>query len=299
MTSYLVPRASSDSDYVIGQGGWSSVTLARDPRTNRSFAVKHMSASHEQFYLLQEVETLAKLNHPCIVRIYGWVLPEGHRTAEIHMEYAENKSLKDALHTLNRGDIPTFWNPTGIGIIICGLVLGMRFVHSRGIIHRDLKPSNILLGRKGRALVADFGTSQSVYEDRTPVEATIHYAAPELFEDGAQITTKCDVFTFGLVLYEILARKPVFDCEWDPPFAVIRRLRARDLPAIPSGWGELMADLIPSCWNGDPAERPSFDEIFCSFERSAFEIVPEGNAKEIRDYCQAVLAWEERNPFSA
>jgi serine/threonine protein kinase len=109
------------------------VTLARDPRTKENLAVKHISVAREQFYLLQEVETLVKLNHPCVVRIYAWALPEGSTAAEIQMEYAENKSLKDVLHKMSLGVTPGFWNPTGIGIIICGLVLGMRFVHSRGI----------------------------------------------------------------------------------------------------------------------------------------------------------------------
>jgi serine/threonine protein kinase len=232
-----------------------------------------------------------------VVRILGWAPQENSKEAEIQMEYAENKSLKEALHKVNQGILPTFWNATGIGIIICGLVLGMRFVHSRGIIHRDLKPSNVLLDREGRVLIADFGTSHNESDDRTPVgEGTVHYAAPEMFEQDADCTAKCDVFTFGLILYEILALKPVFEPKADPPFSVIRRLRARDFPLIPAEWGTLLAELISRCWQNDPTERPSFKEIFGVIEAAQFAIVPGEKVNEIRDYCQSVRTWEGQNP---
>jgi mitogen-activated protein kinase kinase kinase 7 len=275
------------------------VTFTFDPKTGERIAVKHIPACQDQASLFQEVESLARLNHPCVVRILGWAPPENSKDAEIQMEYAENKSLKEALYNVNHGLKPHFWNPTGIGIIICGLVLGMRFVHSRGIIHRDLKPSNVLLGGEGRVLIADFGTSHNEYEDWTPVGAgTVYYAAPKMFEEDAACTVKCDVFTFGLILYEILARKPVFEPQADPPLSVLRRLRARDFPSIPDEWGTLFVELIPRCWEKDPAERPSFKEIFDLFQAAEFAIVAGGNATDIRDYCESVLTWEGQNPAS-
>jgi hypothetical protein len=96
-------------------------------------------------------------------------------------------------------------------------------------------------------------------------------------------------------LYEIFERKPVFDSENERIVSVIRRLRARDLPAIPTGWGEVMVELIANCWQADPAERPSFEEIFHLFEGHQFEIVPGANATAIRHYCHTVLTWERQN----
>jgi serine/threonine protein kinase len=74
----------------------------------------------------------------------------------------------------------------------------MRYVHSRGIIHRDLKPSNILLNGKGQSLIGDFGSSRIMSDDATPSGGvgTVHYAAPEMYEDDVACTTKCDVFSF-------------------------------------------------------------------------------------------------------
>jgi serine/threonine protein kinase len=211
------------------------------------------------------------------------------------MEYADKGSLKDVLHEMSRGMVPTLWNPTDIGIIICGFVLGMRFIHSQGIIHCDLKPSNLLLGSDGRVLVADFGASQSVSRDRAPVATTPHYAAPELSEEAGICSGKSDVFTFGLIVYEILARKPVFDSEHEPLASVIRRLRARDLPTVSPEWGELMVELIPTCWQADRAERPSFEEIFRLFRAQNFKILPGADTGAIRHYCQSILTWEEQN----
>jgi serine/threonine protein kinase len=296
VTSYLRRSIGKDGDRVIGMGGFSTVTLTFDPKTKQRIAVKHLRACQDQVCLFQEVESLARLNHPCVVRIVGWSPPDGCKEAEIHMEYAENKSLKEALHDVNLGRSPTFWNATGIGIIISGLVLGMRFVHSRGIIHRDLKPSNVLLGREGRVLIADFGTSHNEYEDRTPVGAgTVYYAAPEMVEEDGDCTVKCDVFTFGLILYEILAHKPVFEPNADPPLSVLRRLRAGDFAPIPDEWGTLFVNLIRSCWQKDPAKRPSFNDIFDDLQAAQFAIVPGGNANDIRHYCQSVLTWEMQN----
>jgi serine/threonine protein kinase len=200
------------------------------------------------------------------------------------MEHAENKSLKEPLHKANQGLLPTFWNGTGIGIIICGLVLGMRVVHSRSIIHRDLKPSNVLLDRHGPVLIADFGTSHNEYDDRTPEEAgTVYYAAPEMFKEDSACTVKCDIFTFGLIMYEILACKPVFEPQAHPLLSVLRRFRASDFPSIPAEWGTRSVELIPKCWQNALAGRASFKEIFGLLQAAQFEIVPEGNSNDIRN----------------
>jgi serine/threonine protein kinase len=97
------------------------------------------------------------------------------------------------------------------GIIICGLVLGMRFVHSQGIMHRDLKPSNILINDLGQTLIGDFGSSRYEWDDATLTggAGTVNYAAPEQFRDEGT-TNKVDIFSFASILYEIYVGSAVF-----------------------------------------------------------------------------------------
>jgi serine/threonine protein kinase len=277
---------------VIGVGGSSTVTVRYDPKTGEKFVVKHVNEYSEEFFI-NEIESLAKLDHPCVVRILGYSAPTRSNPAEIHMEFAENKSLKDVLEKVRSEIRLGFWNPTGKGIMICGIVLGMRFVHSRGIIHSDLKPSNILVNGEGRALIGDFGASRAIVPDWTPTPTgTVYYAAPEMLEEGENCTTKSDVFQFGLVLYEILVEQPVFDSS-QRPFDVLRRLRAMDLPGIPPRCGTCMSHLIRQCWRKSQTDRPSFDAIFRLFQKRQFEIIPGADAQEIRRFCDAVVSWEQ------
>jgi serine/threonine protein kinase len=106
------------------------------------------NCDNAQFF--RELEILIKLNHPCIVRILAFVVPnmsgwgDAHTGLdEIHTEFAENGSLQSVLKRGKEGRVPSFWNPLGIGIITCGMVLRMRFVHSSGFIHRDLSNSSV------------------------------------------------------------------------------------------------------------------------------------------------------------
>jgi hypothetical protein len=232
MYDFVTTRSTSDVTTVLGHGASSTVVLVKDPNGTRPFAIKHFRANVLQSEFINEFEILVKLNHPCILKIYGFVLPSNAWQAELHMEWASNGSLTRVMKLARGPQCPLFWNPTGIAIIIWGIVLGMRFMHSRGFIHQDLKPSNILLNDKWRVLLADFGSSRNKSTDVTPtVAGTVQYAAPEMFEEDATLTRKVDVYSFGLILYELLVGCPVF-ADDEPPFAIIRQKRTGYTPPI-------------------------------------------------------------------
>jgi serine/threonine protein kinase len=113
-----------------------------------------------------------------------------------------------------------------------------------------------------------------------------------MFREDPEHRTKCDVFSFGLVLYEILVGAPVFHRS-ESAFSVIRRLQAGDMPEIPAEHGRVMRELIQKCWDLDPEKRPSFREIFARVESCGFELLPGADATKIRDFCTEILAWEE------
>jgi serine/threonine protein kinase len=239
---------------------------------------------------------MVKLNHPCVLRIVNWALADSSMEAEIHTEFASNRSLKEVLEKVNCGEKPPFWTSTGIGILIVSLVLGMRYIHSRGIIHRDLKPSNILINGKEYGWISDFGASRSETEDAASEKGTgtVRYAAPEQFEEGSICSTKCDVFVFGLVLYEILVGKPVFPGS-ESHLNIIQRIRRGDLPVPPDGHGDVMQTLIGRCWKRDPQYRPSFGQIYEMFEAVDFRILPRADPTGIRDFAKAIVEWESRS----
>jgi serine/threonine protein kinase len=209
------------------------------------------------------------------------------------MEYASNGSLDRALDLVHQGKRPSFWTPTAIGIIICGIVLGMRFMHSQKFIHQDLKPSNILLNADGRTLLSDFGTSRCRANDHTPTHdtGTPHYAAPELFEEDAR-TKKVDVFSFGLMCYEIIVGRAVFPKSMYSA-EIIRWHRKRERPTIPDTVCPTMRTLISRCCSPEPQYRPSFRGIIRDIESNDFRIIPEADENIVRESVIGVLDWEQ------
>jgi serine/threonine protein kinase len=199
----------SETGQVIGKGGSLKANVNQDRITGEFFAVNHVSAEFDRHFLMSEVENCVKLNHQCVLRIRNWASPKDRKPAEIDMEFARHGALKEVLEKVKSGEKSTFWNPTGVGIIICGFVLGMRYVHSPQILHLDLEPSNILMNGNGHPLVGDFGSDRLVSDgSRSDETATVYYAAPEMCQAGARRSTKCNLYW---VLYEVIVRKSVFD----------------------------------------------------------------------------------------
>jgi serine/threonine protein kinase len=259
-------------------------------------AVKHMAGAHAREALIAEVSSLVELSHPCIIRMIGWWWDEGHSTrSEIHTEFAPNGSLHDLLSGARRGLREFFGSSTAIAKLICRLVLGMRYVHSKGIIHRDMKPSNILFDEHWRPKIIDFGMSR-LESSPGPTAAdtgTVSYAAPEQLVGGGRHTTKIDVFSFGHILYEILTGQEVFGPS-ETVTSVQRRIREDRLPILPDRFGSLMQGLIRRCWSEVPTSRPSFDAIFQEFKECGFAILPDADSEAIKRSVDEVLALEVR-----
>jgi serine/threonine-protein kinase len=288
-----IGRQQTPQGPLLGSGGNATVRLEFSPDIGENVAVKRIRAQcYDEARFRREITVMWKLEHPCIARIYARSFPRGSQEAEMHIEFAEHGSLQRVMEHANEAP-EEFWNPTGKAIIICGIVLGMRFVHSKGYIHGDLKPSNILIKTGGRALISDFGTSRLASDDVKPTTdwGTVRYSAPEMLLPDGVCTTKADIFCLGLVLYEILTGSAVFPVSI-PLLPFIGKLRSLELPVVPDSCGELMKDLIHRCWLREPESRPSCNDILDDFRKADFELGPEVDRFKVRQYVNDVLSSE-------
>jgi beta-lactam-binding protein with PASTA domain/predicted Ser/Thr protein kinase len=196
-----------DRRYVIkrklGSGGMADVYLAEDQELGRNVALKLLNERHaadEQFVerFRREAQSAAGLNHPNIVSIFDRGYAEG--TYYIAMEYLEGRTLKELL--VRNG--PT---PIPVSIEYARQILGaLAFAHRNGIVHRDIKPHNIVVGSDGRLKVTDFGIARSGASQMTEagsIVGTAQYLSPEQAR-GAAVDPRSDLYSLGIVLYEML-----------------------------------------------------------------------------------------------
>jgi serine/threonine protein kinase len=106
---------------------------------------------------VREIEGLIRLSHPCVVAIVGYSLATQESPVQIGIRYAANGSLREVLDMS-----PPFLDDTGKTVVVCGIIVGMRFIHSQGFVHGDLKPENILLDERGFAQIGTSGAADSV-----------------------------------------------------------------------------------------------------------------------------------------
>jgi serine/threonine protein kinase len=254
----------------------------------KSFSFGTNSAKNEEIQqkFMREVENLINLHHPCIVSFKGCCLPTGGEGPKIVTEFAGNGSLKPVL----RSKPPPRWWTDGRKVTsIAGIVLGMKFIHSQGLIHRDLKPENILVDDDFRIRIADFGSSRIFEEGVTLTEAgTPLYMAPEVRTQ--HYDDKVDVYSFGLILYEIVVGDGLFSGPGNKMDLFVN-LQTGWRPIIPKGVESVSKELIERCWSQNPEERPSFGEIWSSMEKSDFRLLPGVEQGEVEGF----VVWVHAN----
>jgi serine/threonine protein kinase len=271
---------------VLGKGRFGIVKLVEDPTTKTQIAVKYFNKpddidlDHDAMFL-REVELLVRLQHPCILQIIGYSLSNRKGRAQIGMKFAVNGSLRSVLNPTPR---PSFMNGTGIAIILYGVAYGMAFLHSKGAIHRDLKPENILLDECGWPKIGDFGSGKFVdlKLTQTTMVGDWLYMAPEMYYSN-EYTTAVDVFSYGLIVYELVVGYPVFSPD-DPPMVLMRKVTSGVRGEIPKAVSVVSKKLIERCWAADPNNRPSFDKILVTLDKAQFGVALGVDPAKVRDY---------------
>ena len=198
----------------LGRGGMATVYLARDLRHDRHVALKvlhpELAASLGPERFLREIRMAARLQHPHILSVYD--SGEAAGLLWFTMPYVEGESLRDRVkreHQLPLDDALRISHEAA---------RALDYAHRHGVVHRDIKPENILLTKEGDTLVADFGIGRAIgsstQEERLTetgvVVGTAAYMSPEQAAGEREIDGRSDVYSLGVVLYEMLAGEPPF-----------------------------------------------------------------------------------------
>ncbi|MFZ9075918.1 MAG: Stk1 family PASTA domain-containing Ser/Thr kinase [Ilumatobacteraceae bacterium] len=200
----------------IGRGGMAEVFVARDKLLDRPVAIKILFAEYAKDPLFverfrREAMSAASLNHPNIVGVYDW--GQVDTTYYIAMEYVQGRTLADILQKHERLSVLQACD------IALDIASALSSAHAAGVAHRDIKPANVIVSATGHVKVADFGIARAIgaaieqgLTQTGAVMGTATYFSPEQAQ-GAQPDPRSDLYSLGVIMYEMLAGQPPFTGE--------------------------------------------------------------------------------------
>ena len=239
----------------LGEGGMGAVYQAEDRELGRIVALKvirpELARNPDMLQRFkQEILLASKVTDRNIIRIYD--LGDADGVKFITMEYVEGEDLRDIVR---RGKLA----PTKAVAIIEQVVNGLEAAHRAGIIHRDLKPGNIMLSSDGRVVVMDFGLARSLGGDGLTqtgaMLGTMEYMSPEQAQ-ARDLDARSDIFTVGLILYELLTGETPFRAD-SVIASLLKRTQQRAVPVseIDKNIPGVLSNIVSKCLERDPGLR--------------------------------------------
>lgn len=233
---------------VVRKGKWRGMLVA----------IKVIDGEEEKKAFSTEKNQLSRVSHPNIVQLYGACTKN---PVCLVMEYAEGGSLYNVLHPETR-PAPTYTAGHAMSWAL-QCARGVAYLHDMQppLIHRDLKPPNLLLVNGGTVLkICDFGTACEIKTYMTNNKGSAAWMAPEVFE-GCSYTEKCDVFSWGIILWEVLSRQKPFSNIAKSAYSIMWAVHLGQRPPLLKGCPKPIEDLMTSCWSKDPRVRPSMRAV--------------------------------------
>jgi eukaryotic-like serine/threonine-protein kinase len=257
---------------VLGEGGMGTVYRARDSKLHRAVAIKFLSnevadaSARRRFQ--REAQLASSLNHPHILTVHDIGELDGRQY--LVTELADGGTLRDWSRAAKRS-----WME--IVELVTGVADGVATAHDAGILHRDIKPENILLMKSGYAKLSDFGLAKAqaspsaapgaVTETQTRAGAilgTVGYMSPEQ-ASGRPVDAPGDVFSFAIVLYELLAGRRPFDGATS--LDVLHAIANRPAEPLPASIPESLRALVERGLRKNPADRATMKEFVREMRR--------------------------------
>lgn len=239
----------------LASGGMSTVYVATDRRLERDVALKvlhpHMTGDPQFLDRLgREAKAAARLSHPHVVGVLDQ--GEDDRVAYLVMEYVKGHTLRDVLK--DKGALP----PRLALALIDPVVDGLGAAHEAGLIHRDIKPENVLIADDGRIKLGDFGLARAISTSTSTgaLIGTVAYLSPELVL-GRQADARSDIYSVGIMLYEMITGRQPFDGEVPIQVAYQHVNSSVGAPsAVVPGLAAEIDELVQWCTANDPDKRP-------------------------------------------
>lgn len=274
---FLIDINNYKIDQKMEKYGYGTVYSVIDKENGQSYAAKVINCNYEekkaQHVVEREIGIMMRLQHPALIRFYGFSLKDfhGENNITILMSLCKNGSLTELLESSRKSDKPnTVLTNTLKQIILIGIARGMMILHKKHVIHRDLKTQNILLDHNMHPRITDYSFSRifqlsGLLTSQSQSNTAWFYVAPEVISNN-KYTYKSDVYSFAIIMFEVLTNcvpysnlvegqvstlqfgQKVVDENYRPKFTV---------PIKKS-----FQNLIEKCWSKDPDERPTFQDIF-------------------------------------
>ena len=278
----------------LGAGGMAEVWCAEDEVLGRRVALKllggHLAEDPEfRERFRREAQAAAGLTHPNIVGIFD--RSEWNGTPYIAMELVDGRTLKELV--TERGPLPP-----EIAVSLTEQILrALGHAHKRGIVHRDVKPQNVILDGEGQAKVADFGIARAGHSEMTQTGAmvgTVQYLSPEQAQ-GLPVDRRSDLYSAGIVLYELLTGRVPFDGE-APVSIALKHVSERPVPPgqLRPGIPPALEAVVMRALEKDPARRYQSAEEFIA----ALEAARRAPARQVVLEPTPGEPWVEEEPRS-